>query len=507
MSYRSIIRLLVVVSVALTAVNTARSQAPDSVILPGKVTIELKISITGTDDPFLFRGLRRCLISHLEFFFWKKGWNATAVDSLTLPEMDRADSALQDTGPSYIAEVSGIIKCHLSDAPHLNDSLKWPFADIDISSNLRLTIKDAKAGGAVFESKPISVTSRDNWLQFEGLKLDEQPKELPNFVFMRQIEELLSGLPSVERKQESASRAFDIEIYADEIDPDIEMALDYASHVFSRRFGFALKILNTNKVELKPTSLENTEAIFDLIRGRIKTKQGPMRLLVFQPTDPEKLFISNKTVQVGVTDVGHRLAVITALKTPGHDYDQFRAMQIGQLMVHEISHLCGAVDVADDNSIMCGYSNWVCSAEFDQLNGKIISAAALHDGRPGPITDYLSLIAENLNNGKYTLVDFPQMFFRFQNLNDRHVISRACRAGQFGRALPYAIEGFQNYVLENYESARDDFYKCLALLGENGAIDYYLSLTTSGALADFHARRSARTGYYPARVETDAIWR
>ena len=99
------------------------------------------------------------------------------------------------------------------------------------------------------------------------------------------------------------------------------------------------------------------------------------------------------------------------------------------------------------------------------------------------------------------------MFFRFQNLNDQHVISRACRAGDFGRALPYAIEGFQDYVLENYAQARDNFYKCLALLGDNGAVNYYLSLTTSGALAEFHAMQSARTGYYPARVEAGAISR
>ena len=497
MSYRLLIRLLVVVSVAFTAVNSVRGQANYANISPGKIAIETDISITGANDTFLIRGLRQCLISHLEYLFWKKGWDATVADSNISP----GDEC------SYIAEVSGEIKCHLSETPHISNSLIWPFKNMDISSRLQLTIKDVRDGKAVLETKPAFVTSRDNWLEFAGLTLDKQPKELPNFVFMRQTQELLDNVPSVERTQIKSNHSFDIEIYADSIDPDIETALDYVSYIFYRRFGFKLNVLNTNKIDVKPASLENTEAVFDLIRGRIKSKYGPMRMVIFRASDPEKVYVSDKTVQVGVADVGHRLAVVTALDLPGHDYDGFRAMQIGQLMVHEISHLCGAVDVADDNSIMCGYSNWVCSDEFDPLNEKIITAAILNDGRPGSISDYLSLIAKNLDGGKYSLVDFPQMFFRFQNLNDQHVISRACRAGDFGRALPYAIEGFQDYVLENYDLARDNFYKCLALLGDNGAVNYYLSLTTSGALAEFHAMQSARTGYYPARVEAGAISR
>jgi hypothetical protein len=141
------------------------------------------------------------------------------------------------------------------------------------------------------------------------------------------------------------------------------------------------------------------------------------------------------------------------------------------------------------------------------LNYRIISAAGLDGGRPGPITDYLGFIAEYLEKGEYSLVDFPQVYFQFRNLNDPHVISRAGRAGSFGRALPYAIAGFQDYVLRDFRSARGNFYKCLALLKNNGPVHYYLYLTTSGALAAYHKNKSAATGYYPARVGTGAALR
>ncbi len=495
---------VVLTAVILTATAFA---APSADLAPGRMAVTLNLSITGETDRSLVSGLRQCLISHLEYYFWKKGWEAEIVDSDTLSTLPESDRELNNAGFKYSAEIGGKITCRRFGTPLLDDCLQWPFPDFEISSHLRLTIRDLCGGGLIYSGKPVTMSSLKRWLFFDGVNIERQPRELPNFVFMRQIEQMMSELPLCHYQNEPAAKALEVEIYAEEFDSDLELAFDYASRIFHRDFGLELKILNKSKIGLTPGPLDRLEDVFREGRNILSSKNGPMRVIIYRITDPDKVFISRDRIQVGLADVGYRLAVVTALEMPGEDYNSFRAMQIGQLLVHEISHLCGAVDVADDNSIMCGYSSWVSSGHFDPLNRRIVSEVGLHGGRPGPIADYLAFIAEGLERGDYTLVDFPHMYFQFQNLNEPGIISEACRVGQFGRALPYAVKGFQDYILKNYESSRDNFYKCLALLENNGAVHYYLSLVTTGALADFHARKSAEAGFYPARVGYNAAIR
>lgn len=466
---------------------------PLSKPITGRTAVVLDLAVSGENDRFLASGLRQCLISHLEYYFWRNGWDAEIIESDT-------GIAYKNAGFESCAEITGDVNFRQSEAPLLDDSLQWPFADIEISSHLQMTIRDLTDGSVIYSGKPAIVSSRKKWLNFGAVGFDRQPLELPNLVFMRQIERLFAEMPAYGRKPTAGERQLDLEIYAEIEDPDIDLAFDYASWVFGRNFGFTLRMLKKTGIGPPSGSMENLVDVFRESVNIPESKDGPLQIIVYHATDPEKAFISQNRIQVGMADVGQRLAVITALELPNGEYNPFRPMQIGQLLVHEISHLFGAIDVADDNSIMCSYSNWVSSSQFDYLNYQIVSILTARGGWPGPIPNYLAFIAEGLERGEYTLVDFPQMFFHFQNVNDPHIISAASQAGQFGRALPYAVKGYQAYILKDFDSSRDNFYKCLALLKDSGTIHYYLSLVTTGALADFHAKKAAEAGYYPARV-------
>ncbi len=170
----------------------------------------------------------------------------------------------------------------------------------------------------------------------------------------------------------------------------------------------------------------------------------------------------------------------------------------GQLLLHEIGHLLGAVHVSDINSIMTSRAVWVSSDLFDPLNDYVIRTTCRQGRQYQEITEYLGVVIDCINETGYKLSDYPGHFFSYINPNKEIMKSGLFDGDGIEKSIFYAVKAYGHFILKEYETARDDFYKALVCDSTQGAIHYYLSKVTSGPLSDLHLRKSAEIGYYGA---------
>jgi hypothetical protein len=113
------------------------------------------------------------------------------------------------------------------------------------------------------------------------------------------------------------------------------------------------------------------------------------------------------------------------------------------------------------------------------------------------IPSYLKGVVKAIEDSKYKLSDFPELFFSYNNFSKRDLASRLGNLG-FAGSIRYASDGYSQLLLKHKSRARELFYMALAGDPDQAAVHYYLSKVTDGDLARYHLARAAEIGYYKA---------
>jgi len=473
-------------------------------IEPGKIAVDISFDHDITGPEFNRANLELCLKNHLDYYLWYKGWNFEFVDG------EISGESADIPGFDYLLNMR-VKASFKSKKIRLNDEKE----KVNYSGLLRIgaaiSFNDLRHGAApISDERKFSASSEKKWVRSpDG---GYYPPELtipepPDFVVKRLLSEALAFLPKKESR--NLNLKTDIPVYllvdkhitaevGDVTDSDVYTALKYASRSLQRQFGFGLKPVGYADLATEMISFDGFQRLFDRIRKNEPQRPDTLTIAVFEPLNPERFYARKSPSRIGLSDLGRQFSLLARLRVPESATIDWTAYINGQLMLHEIGHLLGAVHVSDLKSIMNPVTTWVSSDRFDHLNLYIIKRGRRVNPARQSLVDYLNLVVAGIENSEYALVDYPPLFFSYVNLNRYKLKDSNYGGGDAGRTIPYAVSAFRMYLLKNYHTARDNFYKALACDPGQASIHYYLSKTTTGKLSELHLKKAAEMGYYIA---------
>ncbi|PKK83757.1 MAG: hypothetical protein CVT49_06985 [candidate division Zixibacteria bacterium HGW-Zixibacteria-1] len=476
----------------------------------GKLLINIKYNEIISGPEYNTENLDQSLRNHLDFYLWSRGWDFEFVPKDAAGKIDSVIKAGAVSGAQYLLniDVTPTFKTAKvrTNSDTGNKKIKYGgFLELELA----VSLKNLTSGQMWPESRNVTCESRKEWVR-DGdgfLSSDQTLPEPPDYVIMRALSEALEFLPVSEPVILYSKQ--DIPLYmilntaaADQWDnkdvSDVRLALAYASRSLQRQFGIGLRPVGFGRLMDDSVSFEGIQRFFNLLLKTEPKRPDTFTIAVFDPVHPEDFFKRVQPSRIGLSDLGRHFSLVSRLQPPNEDVAKWISCMNGQLLLHEIGHLMGAIHVSDLHSIMNPVTAWVASDQFDILNRRIIEARRPAGFSNGNVKDYLKLIADALDNSGYGLADYPAVYFSYININ-RFMLQRDTFGEDgVGQSIPYAVAGMQMYLIKNLESARDNFYKALVRDTSQASIQYYLSKVTSGKLSELHLKKAAEMGYYRA---------
>jgi hypothetical protein len=485
----------------------------------GVVAVYLDLTTTGCNIEFSHENLRSCLKNHIDYYLWSKGWTSDFVyledGQLSPAELKVRLSTGQFHQLLYLKAEAEFKSRRIRYIKGEKSDSRKSYPGV-LKIKLSVDLCDLGSPGDASAAKTVRAKSRDIRVDTplgEIIGGDEDRPEPPDFVIKRLLSQALDFLPAYERQRHKTETEIPVHLLIDEQIAlsdsvggmtELYAALEYASELLQRQFGFSLKVCGQRYFLTEPVPLSGTGLIFKTLLKSESARSDTMTLAVFKPDSAEQFYLSDKTLQVGLSDLGRQIVLVAELPAPNQMTCEWKPFLNGQLLLHEIGHLLGAVHVSDINSVMNPRTTWVSSGRFDSLNADIIRAGRAAGLRSMRVTEYLRFVAETIKGSRYKLSDYPLTFFSYINLNPGGFQEENYGGEGVGKAIPFAVDGYRHYLLRNHETARTMFYKALVCDSTQGAIHYYLSRVTSGKLAVLHLRKSSEMGFYRAIHEVAA---
>jgi hypothetical protein len=495
------------------------SAAEEIAVKEGKIAVYLTPIDLPYQIEFNAENLRQCLTNHLDYLLWNKGWRFCFVgeggkyqpkELATMPEMSSYDYLLYlKTEASFHSEKVPPIMIDSHESAGTYDGL--------LKMRLVLSFHDLKNSGEVLFQGKFGAKSLYEWAVQPGdfiIPGDSTLPEPPDFVVKRLLSKALAFLPSYRRDRTDSGESLPVYLILDEgLDADtsrlenrsVSQAVEYASRALYRQFGFGLHICGWKNFNANKLSFSGLESYFRSFQKDEPSRGDTITLAVFVPSDPAKFYTAGKAVQIGLSDMRTQTLLIAELVPPNPMTSEWKAFLNGQLLLHEIGHLLGAVHVSDVNSIMNARTAWVSPYQFDTLNSYIVGICRKKAVRQMRVAGYLNLIAEGITNTGYRLADYPAIFFSFINLNKDRLNGVSFGPDRFNKAVKYACQGYGQYLRGNFAAAARSFYKALVCDSTQAAVQYYISKVTNGRIAAYHRRLSAQEGFYRAISESGIL--
>ncbi len=457
-----------------------------------------------------------CLKNHLDYFLWERGQD---FEFLPATKKNKPDNLIKDLSADkfrylyYITPECEFKLKKISLSP--NDSQKTEKPTILLNLKFHTRLYDLRNDSLLFELKDYA-RSQEFWIKDTSQTEIASPAEPPDFVLMNLISRLplppFSARPGPSDSQPSLPLhlVFDSRIFNDISqggDSVLLTSIDYASRSLFRQFGVGLKIATKDFFTVREVSFDD---ITNLFQSFLKTYGGhsdTLTLGIFRPNNPEDFYRRNENIQIGSSDLGRKTSLVAELDMPGSSTSEWRVLLNGQLILHEIGHLLGAIHVSDISSIMTRKTNWVASDSFDTLNASIIREGLQDSEKLKNIKEYLTSLALALENAGYYQADYPSTYFSYLNVNSKSLREQGFGGSPFAQSLLYAAEGYKQYLIKNSKNASEMFHLALPGAADQGSIHYYLSKVTSGKESERQLKTASEAGYLDAIIEMPSLWK
>jgi len=477
----------------------------------GPVVISINLGKLEGRGEYNRENLKECLINHLDYYFWMKGWDYNFVSKGDSSATNIDLEKLQTDGYSYLIDIETGAEFHAGKVPYSGNENKKKDKIYNGFLKIRMKVRffDLMTSKVQIMERKADGKARDEWVEDGqgGFFAEELSNpESPDFVIKRMLSKLFDFLPSYPRKTDGMKSEIPLYLVVDKnlldssgnLSDDLMTGIDYASHGLRRQFGFGLKLTGLEPVNADGVAFADLKKLYrSFLKGQ-PDRNDTITVAVIKTTDPEKFYIAGIPTRIGLSDMGKRMLMVADLSEPNGETSEWKAFLNGQLLLHETGHLLGAIHVSDIRSIMNPQTAWVSPYRFDRFNSSIITRLKAWQNPPGRVSDYLDTVVVCLEDTEYKLADYPATFFSYVNLNRRRLGSNSFGSSGVGKSILYALEGYQQYLLKDRNGARDVFYMALASESTQGAIHYYLSQVTDGKLSELHLRESAKIGYYMA---------
>jgi len=478
----------------------------------GKITARIVIDTNGDDEFGVYTDTRRCFENHLDYFLWHRGWdyeiqdaefNNSMKDSTILNDPEPSGYSLKITASPEIISFSARNR----DARSRDYYINYPVFDrISVSA----VLIDRANEESVLYSRKIELSREEIWLDVESMYDIRESPEPPDNMIRRALNHLLGELPQQARKITIPEDEIPLFLVLDEAYREkgkedyrgiIEEAVEYASHVFYRQFGYGFKVQGVSYMNLPGADLSGMNKNHMAVMRNVQPAMSCLIAAVYIPRDGFNYYNRGKSFHVGLSNIGKRQMITAHIPPPDQGSREWESFINGILFLHEAGHLLGGVHVSDAGSIMYHQSPWTSSITFDRLNRDIIERVLENDYPLRKVSSYLELVMTALENTGYDRADFGQFLYEFAEVNPRFDWPDNLFDSDIRRSAAYLLEGVSNCRAGDYEKARAVLYRALALTPEQGAIHYWLYRTTEGNLAKKHLVEAARLGFSDAVFE------
>jgi hypothetical protein len=461
--------------------------------------------------------INECLSNHLDYYLWQKGWE---IEFLGPDSRRKAETAIQhlDTGAfDYLLQIEPEADIRSIELSSKQKGSTRYAGRLHIKAHFsirKLGPTDSTLANRWFETR-----ASDSWIEMpdslatQGKVMTPEP---PDFVVKRLLSSALASLPSLARKRSTLSDKVPVLIVVDSrifndwwnrSDSDIIHATEYASHCMEKQFGFGLEICGKDYITAPDVGFSGISSLFKAFLENQSRRIDTLVVGFYRPNDIMEFYRNSGKIQIGISELGRQTSLLAELLPPNKETSEWNAFLNGQLILHEIGHLLGAIHVSDIQSVMTIRTEWVSSIHFDTLNHYLIANGHKDKELLSGIAGYLDFLASAIEATGYKLSDYPAVFFSYLNLNRKGIMNNDFGKGIFRASIPYAARGYMQYLAGNPAFAEELFYKALAGDPGQGSIHYYLSSVTKGEDSRYHLKRAAEIGYYEAILERHLISR
>lgn len=476
---------------------------------PGKIAVVISAPRLPENLEYNAENFLECFQNHLDYYLWSKGFQFEIIPLKEKPNLKDPKVASKFSDYDYLL--------HLAPKPkfrrvRLRSSSPAVF---EFTAAVELRTDFFRLDSSVFLIKQNKTSARplENWVATEdSLRLRNGPGHIepPDFVLKRLLSKALSFLPQLSPVKEIYDRSRPLKLLVDShiandikgnMEKDLLRGADYAARSLHRQFGVGLHPVALEYFTVKELSYSDIERLLrSFIRGGIPPSDT-LTVAVFRPDNGEDYYIGDGHIQVGLSDLGRKLAVIAEISPPSAELREWKVFLEGQLLLHEIGHLLGAVHVSDISSIMTVRPTWLSSDRFDRLNSRIIRAGLEDSSALNKITTYLMLVLDAIEETGYPLAELPSVFFSYINLNHKELMINRLAETSLGAATLAASDGYRAYLMKDFLGARDRFQRALAQYPDQASFHYYLAQVADKPVALLHLNQAAAVGYYNALHE------
>jgi len=473
----------------------------DFSVPPGKIAVFIEPLQSDRRDSDMQNGLE-CLNHHIDYLLWEYGRDFAIVSNDSGWAPDVFCEKLREMGFASLIAIAADLDLTKKTPEGGNAS---PGGSVYTRVKLRVTLLDVSTGNRLGKARTYAAHSRHDWLDKTSSEdVYATGWEPPDFVIKRLLSQIFEGLERRPRREFHHKNAIPIVLLGDK-EPadstaraDMRSAVAYASRSLYRQFGFTLEICDEQPFSVRGASFSALPHLFQTLLKRPAGKPGIMTVARYTPNDAKRFYEADQVIHIGLSDIRKQTLLVAELEMPNHKSQIWKTLLNGQLLLHEIGHLLGAVHVSDIHSIMNFNTTWVSSDCFDPFNAYVVSAIRQDHSRLESVSTYLGFLAKAMSQTGYKLVDFPPVFYSFANINRRDVLLGLDDTNDVSGAILNAVLAYGWYIAGDYRTARDYFYRSLAFDNDQAAIHYYLSRVTTGYLATHHRNEAAARGFYLA---------
>ncbi|MBN2227217.1 MAG: hypothetical protein JW763_07610 [candidate division Zixibacteria bacterium] len=458
------------------------------------------MSNRSADD--LLDGLE-CLRNHIDYLFWEYGRDFAIVVKDSNDTHDLFCDRLYNQGFASLLVISADFT--ITEKDPTCKSAKIPDIPLYAKIKLKMTVYNLAGNDRRGKTLSASAHSRHDWL--DASKANDSIAtawEPPDFVLKRLLTNMLGGMERFDRKGFYSKNSvpvvllFDQELGDSAAYEDILAAVAYASRSLYRQFGFTLEVTDEQSLSVPGASFAAMSQLFSSLQKRPYEKDGVMTVALYNPLDGNRFYEAGRVIHIGLSDIKKQMLLVAVLDMPNQETRNWKTMLNGQLLLHEVGHLLGAIHVSDIHSIMNFNTTWISSDTFDPFNAGLVAAFRRDRSRLESVSSYLRALADAMSQSGYKLVDFPPVFFSFVNINRHDVLDGLADASDVSGTIINAVIGYSWYVARDYPKAREFFYRSLACDSEQAAVHYYLSQVTTDYLAEYHRKQAVSRGFYLA---------
>jgi len=466
-------------------------------------------------DEFTAGNFQNSLKNHIDYLLWEKGWDFEFIRSPEKPTLHKLLNLARTRGFDYLLYLNSraIFGTAKSEAKDTSGSeAGYPVLRINLQAYFaKLT---DSAGGT--DSARVEDSTVNKWLETGDSILISSKlirPEPPEYTLMRALGRLLDFMPANERAALSYSDSIPFYLSVDSrilndrpggTDSLISRAAEYASYSLSRQLGIGLHLCEKTYFTSSNAQFSDIGRLFESFVKTESGKSDTIIVCVFRPENAQEYYLGDNKIRTGVSDIGRKTSVVAELRPPNAGLTEWSIFLNGQLILHELGHLLGAIHVFDIGSVMTERRDWVASNRFDELNSDIIKRGREDKSRLGSLKNYALFLAEEVGKAKYKLSNYPAVFASLINADKSELENLSFGTTKFMETLHSAADGYKYYLLNKKDSAAESFSRALEGDSTQAAIYYYLSQVTAGKLSESYLNKALKIGLYIPYEETSS---